>query len=203
MPNSHNEQRHPPYEDVTGILLAGGKSRRMGRDKARLEVGGEMLFARPLALLQRYFPKVLIAGDRPDLARPDVPAVADLYPGSALGGLYTGLVSAQTDWIFVAPCDMPFPDGRLVELLLSQRDGVDAVVPRTPMGYEPVFAVYHRNCLPCMAEMLRSGQHRIYDFYQRIAIRYLDWQQMPAGWERSLLNLNTPEQLRRLEEEAT
>jgi molybdopterin-guanine dinucleotide biosynthesis protein A len=202
MLNSHNEPPSPRYEDVTGILLAGGQSRRMGRDKALLVVDGEMLFLRSLALLQRYFPKVLIAGDRPDLARLNVPAIADLYPGSALGGLYTGLVSAQTDWIFVAPCDMPFPDGRLVELLLSQRQDVDAVVPRTPMGYEPVFAAYHRHCLPCMAEMLRSNQHRIYDFYQRIAIRYLDWQQMPADWQRSLLNLNTPEQLRLLEQEA-
>lgn len=201
MPNSHNEH-HAPYADVTGILLAGGKSRRMGQDKARLQLDGEMLFLRSLALLQRYFRKVLIAGDRPDLARADVPAIADIYPGSALGGLYTGLSSAQTEWIFVAPCDMPYPDGRLVEMLLSQRYGIDAVVPRTPNGYEPVFAVYHRNCLPCMEEMLRNNQHRIYDFYQRIAIRYLDWQQMPADWERSLLNLNTPEQLRMLGQEA-
>lgn len=183
------------HADVAGVLLAGGQSRRMGRDKARIEINGEMLFTRSLALLQRYFPKVLIAGDRPDLAPPGVPAIADIFPGSSLGGLYTGLNAAQTEWIFVVPCDMPYPDGRLVEMLLSQRAGVDAVVPRTPKGYEPVFAAYHRNCLPHMEGMLRNGQHRIYDFYHRIAIRYLDWQQMPQGWERALLNLNNPEQL--------
>ena len=96
---------------------------------------------------------------------------------------------------FVAPCDMPYPEGRLVELFLAQRHGVDAVEPRTANGYEPVFVVYHRNCLPQMDEMLRNNQHRIYDFYQRIAIRYLNRQQMPDGWERALLNLNNPEQL--------
>ena len=195
MQNSHIDEADVHYPDVTGILLAGGQSRRMGQDKARIEFDGKMLFTRSLALLQRYFPKVLIAGDRPDLAPPGIQVLADIYPGSALGGLYTGLHAAHTEWIFVAPCDMPYPDGRLVGLLLSQRHGVDAVVPRTPNGYEPVFAVYHRNCLPHMEEMLRNNQHRIYDFYQRIAIRYLDWQQMPDGWERALLNLNIPEQL--------
>ncbi|MHB8709330.1 MAG: molybdenum cofactor guanylyltransferase [Desulfuromonadales bacterium] len=167
----------------------------MGRDKACIVINGERLFTRSLALLQHYFPTVMIAGDRPDLAQPGIPAIIDIFPGSALGGLYTGLNAAQTEWIFVVPCDMPYPDGRLVELLLAQRQGADAVVPRTPKGYEPVFAAYHRNCLPHMEVMLRNSQHRIYDFYQRIGIRYLDWQQMPRGWERALLNLNSPEQL--------
>ena len=195
MQNPHIDKENPLYQDVTGILLAGGQSRRMGQDKALIELDGELLFTRSLALLQWYFPTVMIAGDRPDLAPPGIPAIADIFPGSALGGLYTGLSAAETEWVFVAPCDMPYPDGRLIELLLAQRHGVDAVVPRTPSGYEPVFAAYHNNCLPHMAEMLRNNQHRIYDFYQRTAIRYLDWFQMPEGWERALLNLNHPEQL--------
>lgn len=201
MHNSHNDKACPIYPDVTGVLLAGGQSRRMGRDKALIDLDGEKLFCRSLKLLQRYFPSVLIAGARPDLAQPGVEIVADTFPGSALGGLHTGLQKARTDWIFVAPCDLPFPDGRLVEMLLALRDGVDAVVPRTPKGYEPVFAAYHRNCLPHMEAMLSHNQHRIYDFYQRIAIRYLDWTRMPEGWEQALLNLNTPEQLAMIRKE--
>jgi molybdopterin-guanine dinucleotide biosynthesis protein A len=194
---SHNDF----IDDVTGVLLAGGKSRRMGYDKACIEVAGQPLIARPLDLLCRYFATVLISGDRPDLAQPDIPAIPDIYPGSALGGLYTGLQAADTDWIFVAPCDMPHPDSRILELLVKERNGFDAVVPRTPAGYEPVFALYHKNCLLPMEEMLQQGQYRIYDFYQRIKIYYLDSQQMPEGWERSLLNINTPEQLEQLQEE--
>jgi molybdopterin-guanine dinucleotide biosynthesis protein A len=188
-------------DDVTGVLLAGGKSRRMGFDKVGIEVGGQSLLARSLELLCRYFSTVLIAGDRPDLARPDIPAIPDIYPGSALGGLYTGLRSARTDWIFVAPCDMPYPDSRILELLLKHREGTDAVVPLTPEGYEPVFALYHKNCLPHMITMLQQNEYRIYDFYKRIRIYYLDWHQMPDGWERALLNINTPEQLEQLREE--
>ena len=196
---SHNEFKH----DTTGVLLAGGKSLRMGHDKARIEIGGRPLLSRSLDLLCHYFATVLIAGDRPDLARPNIPVIPDIYPGSALGGLYTGLRSAQTDWIFVAPCDMPYPDAKILELLLKHRNGADAVIPRTPKGYEPVFALYHKNCLPHMEEMLQQGQYRIYDFYQRIKVHYLDWSQMPTGWERSLLNINTPEQLEELQKEQT
>lgn len=188
-------------DDITGVLLAGGKSSRMGYDKACIEVAGQPLVAKSLDLLCRSFATVLISGDRPDLAQPDIPAIADIYPGSALGGIYTGLRAAKTDWIFVAPCDMPYPDSRILKLLVKQRRGFDAVVPRTPAGYEPVFALYHKSCMKHMKEMLQQGQYRIYDFYQRINIHYLDSQQMPEGWERSLLNVNTPEQLDELRKE--
>ncbi|MCK4509386.1 MAG: bifunctional molybdenum cofactor guanylyltransferase MobA/molybdopterin-guanine dinucleotide biosynthesis adaptor protein MobB [Desulfuromonadales bacterium] len=196
---SHNDFT----DNVTGILLAGGKSRRMGYDKAHIEIGGHRLLTRSLDLLCHYFATVLIAGDRQDLVRPNIPAIPDIYPGSALGGLYTGLQSAKTDWIFVAPCDMPYPDAKILELLLRHRNGADAVVPRTPAGYEPVFALYHKSCLPHMLTMLQQEQYRIYDFYQRIKVHYLDWQQMPDGWERSLLNINTPEQLKELQLEVS
>ena len=166
----------------------------MGHDKACIELEGEPLFTRALDLLRCYFETVIIAGDRPDLSCSGIVAIPDIYPGSALGGLYTGLRAASTDWIFVVPCDMPYPDSRILELLLKLHNGSDAVVPRTPGGYEPVFALYNKSCLSHMETMLRNNQFRIYDFYQRIKVHYLDW-------ERSLLNLNTPEQLDQLRRE--
>jgi len=193
----HNE-KHP---DLTGVILAGGQSRRMGQDKARMQISGRTLFEGALELLERVCATILIAGDRPDLARPGVPALPDIYPGSALGGLYTGLKAAATKWILVAPCDMPYPDLRIIERLLAFRTGYDAVVPRTPAGYEPVFALYHKNCLPPMESMLQQNQYRIYDFYQRITIRYVDPPELPEGWERSLINLNTPEEFARVQGE--
>jgi molybdopterin-guanine dinucleotide biosynthesis protein A len=98
---------------------------------------------------------------------------------------------------------MPYPDARIVSLLLNHRNGVDAVVPRTAEGYEPVFALYHKNCLRPMEQMLQQNQYRIYDFYQRIDIHYLDPPQLPDGWKHSLINLNTPDQLARIKEKKT
>ena len=201
MHNTHNGKGQPQCVDITVVQLAGGKSRRMGRDKAAIEVDGQSLDSRPLDLLRRHFARVLIAGDRPDLAPDNIPAIPDIYPGSALGGLYTGLRAATTDWIFVAPCDMPYPDARIVALLISQRNGFDAVVPRTPAGFEPVFALYHKRCLPHMQAMLEQGHYRIHDFYCGINAHFVDWRQLPEDWQRSLLNINTPDQLARLRED--
>lgn len=201
MQSSQNETENSRYNDVTGVLLAGGKSRRMGRDKARMELSGRPLFVNALKLLQGNFQTVIIAGNRPDLARPGIPAIPDIYPGSALGGLYTGLKAAKTEWIFVAPCDMPYPDQKILNHLLERRRGFDAVVPRTPSGYEPVFALYHKKCLPQMEAMLRRNQFRIYDFYQQINMRFLDPPDLPSGWQRALLNINTPKDLAWIKEE--
>lgn len=187
------------YPDVTGVILAGGRSKRMGQDKAQLLVSGQTLFTRMLELMQGLFSDVIIAGDRSDLSRPGVPSIPDIYPGSALGGIHTGLVTAKTDWVFIAPCDMPYPDQRVIESLLLHRDNHDAVVPQTPAGFEPVFALYHKNCLKQMESMLEQDQFRIYTFYQNIDIHFLTPEHMPEDWQRSLLNLNTPEDLAVLE----
>lgn len=197
MQNSHSAK----YWDISGVLLAGGKSRRMGQDKAFIELDGEPLYLKTLNLLRDFFSTIIIAGDRPDISVEDIPAIPDIFPGSALGGLYTGLEHIQTDWMFVAPCDMPYPNTEIAKLLISKRDGFDAVVPRTPGGYEPVFALYKKTCLPHMEAMLRNNEFRIYDFYQRIRVNYLDWLDLPSNWERSLMNVNTPEQLHQLEKE--
>ena len=162
---SHNDIG---YSDVTGVLLAGGKSTRMGYDKLSLEVSGQTVFSKSLDLLQQLFSRVIIAGNRPELALPGIPAIPDIYPGSALGGLYTGLKYAGTDWVFVTPCDMPYPDSHIVDLLFSMNEGADAVVPQTPDGYEPVFAFYHKRCLHVFEDALKRGRKSIFALYPQL-----------------------------------
>ena len=181
MQNTHNQQQIDTSE-VTGVILAGGRSTRMGQDKATLKIAGLTLFDRARGMLDSIFSRVLIAGDRPDLATARCPCFADIYPGSALGGIHAGLVAAQTPWIFVVPCDLAYPDADLVRYLLHQRNACEAVVPRTPGGFEPVFALYHKNCLAPMEELLHSGNYRIYDFYNQVRVRYVDAQQFPTDW---------------------
>lgn len=183
-------------DDLTGVVLAGGRSKRMGMDKATLRIQGETLFQRQLDAFREVFSRVLIAGDRPDLASPEVPCVPDLYPGSALGGLYTGLSAAGTPNIFAAPCDMPFPDTDMIRFIVSHRTSAyDAVVPRTSAGMEPLFAVYSRKCLPVMKSLLEEGNYRILDIYERVNVLFIEEGSLPPGWERALLNINTRENL--------
>src|SRR6266496_3487290 len=134
--------------DITGVILVGGKSRRMGRDKAFLEVSGKPLFERVLTVFRESFDRIVLVGDREDrFTGYGLPVVPDIYPGSALGGLYTGLHHATTEYVFVAPCDLIFPDGELLRYLCSLKDGYDAVVAAPGHGFEPLFALYAKSCL--------------------------------------------------------
>ena len=180
-------------DGITGVILAGGVSARMGVDKTLLTMGEKTFFEIICQFMQSLFTNVLIAGNRSDLAQ-DLPCYPDRYPGSALGGLYTGLLEAKTSMIFVASCDMPFPDREIVRRLLIYRSGYDAVVPKTPYGFEPLFALYSKNCLDHMKWMLENKQYRIYDFYPKVLAKYVGVDELPMNWRWALTNINTPKQ---------
>lgn len=188
---------------ITGIILVGGKSRRMGTDKAFLKIEGICLFERVLQVMKENFTSVLLIGNcKERYLGYHLPVIPDQYSGSSLGGLYTGLKFSSTDLVFVAPCDMPFPSSQLIRLICSVSDGFDIVVPRTRNGLEPLFAVYRKTCLGPMRQFLEKGNYRIYDFYSEVAVRYLEEEEM--SWimdeRRSFINLNTPQEVNTLKE---
>ena len=181
--------------DVTGVILVGGQSRRMGQDKAFMEVAGTPLFERVLAVFRGLFPQLLLVGDRPErFAAYGLPLAPDRFPGSALGGLYTGLLQATTPHIFVCACDVPYPSLALIRHLLALREGNDVVVPQGSAGLEPLFAVYGKGSLGPMERLLEEGNYRIYDCYGELKVRYVppaEVAHIPDA-QRSFLNLNTP-----------
>ncbi|RNC65250.1 MAG: bifunctional molybdenum cofactor guanylyltransferase MobA/molybdopterin-guanine dinucleotide biosynthesis adaptor protein MobB [Desulfuromonadales bacterium] len=182
--------------DVTGVILVGGRSRRMGRDKALLTLGGRSLVERLLDALRPLFTRIILVGDREERFRGlGLPVIPDIHPGSALGGLHTGLVQAGTPYVFVSACDVPWPDPRVMARLCSLREGYDVVVPRTDGGIDPLFAVYGTGCLPAMERMLREGNYRIYDFYPEVRTRYVDLAELAdlVTPGRTFVNVNTPE----------
>jgi molybdopterin-guanine dinucleotide biosynthesis protein B/molybdopterin-guanine dinucleotide biosynthesis protein len=190
MQNSHNETQR----DVTGVLLAGGASTRMGRDKANLVLDELPLYVRVQRALAAVCGKLLIAGDRPDLVSSACPVFADSFPGSSLGGLHTALKNADSDWVLVLPCDLPYPSPRLLHSLLAQRGpDIDAVVPRHPQGSEPLIACYRRTVLPIVEEQLMAGNLRLTALLDRLRVAWLEPDQLPPGWRRALRNLNTVE----------
>lgn len=189
-------------QDITGVILVGGKSRRMGKDKAFLEFSGKPLFERVLEIHRESFHRILLVGDRRErFAGYGLPVLEDLFPGSALGGLYTGLYHAQTEYIFTSPCDLPFPNKGVLDHICSLRKGFDAVVPTTHRGLEPLFALYATKCLEPMRMLLESGNYCIYDFYPQIRIRYVPSEELAHVDKEgtSFLNINTPEEFARLE----
>ena len=184
--------------DVTGILLAGGKSRRMGEDKRFLRVGDRSLFERSLGVLRSLFRGVLvvIAQDSPTLEA-EVPVIRDLVPNCGnLGGLYTGLRQASTEHVFVVACDMPFLNPEVVRYLAQFKDDADLVMVQRETGLEPMHALYGRRCLPVLEEMVRTRHLKIQEIVEHssLNVRLIKGTELsridPEG--RSFLNVNTP-----------
>lgn len=187
--------------DITGLILVGGKSRRMGKDKAFLLVDGKPLFERILELFRDNFARVMLVGNREErFASYGLPVVPDIYPGSSLGGLYTGLAQAETQYVFVSSCDMPFPNAEVLRYLCSLGEGYDAVVPSTQYGYEPLFALYSKSCLGPIKELLDRGEFCAYAYYPQIRVRFVPPEELaPFDRDRrAFLNVNTPEEFARI-----
>ena len=135
----------------------------MGVDKRFLLIGEQTLFERTLGVLQSIFQTVcvVIAPDSPPLEA-EVPVVRDLVAGcGSLGGLYTGLKQAHTEYVFVVACDMPFLNPTLVRYMVSLKDKADIVMVRLEQGLQPTHALYGRRCLPVIEGMLPVRQLKI------------------------------------------
>jgi molybdopterin-guanine dinucleotide biosynthesis protein A len=187
--------------DVTGVLLAGGKSRRMGQDKRLLSVGQATLYARSLSVLRGVFERVVvvIAQDSPLIASEE-PVLRDLIPEcGSLGGLYTGLKQAGTEWVFAVACDMPFLDPGTIRHFVDFKHEGDVVMARLRSGFQPMHALYHRNCLPIMEGLIQAKDfkiHRLAD-HPALRVRVVTPEELrPLDPQaRSFINVNTPDDL--------
>lgn len=180
---------------ITGIILAGGGSTRMKRDKAMLSWGSVTLLevvAREMARVCAE--RIIVSGER-EYRVEGCTCVPDSLPGMGpLGGIYTGLAHSGTDYNLVAACDIPYLRHELLELLVKHAPGYQVVVPLVKGYYEPLIAFYHKECLPVIANTLKEGQRKITAIYPHLRVKTID-----EGLTKGLMeekniffNLNTP-----------
>jgi molybdenum cofactor guanylyltransferase len=181
---------------ATGVVLAGGQSRRMGRDKALLEFGGQPLIEWVIRRLGRVCSEVLVvAGDVERYAGLGAPVVMDRFPGvGVLGGLHAGLDAASHELILAVGCDMPFLNPKLLRAFVDWAEGRDVAVLRRGEWVDPLHAAYRRTCLPAMEAAIRAGRRRVISFFPQVRVRYVTEAQVTAidPELRSLRNVNTP-----------
>ncbi|MBX5465650.1 MAG: molybdenum cofactor guanylyltransferase, partial [Clostridia bacterium] len=191
------------------ILLAGGASRRMGRDKALLPFGGEPLITRIARRLAPVAAEVVVVANRPEpylrLGFRVVPDPPGLEGEGPLAGLLAGMRAATRESCLLVACDMPFASPCLARLLLAPlQEGWEAALP-APGGREhPLFAAYRRALAPDVAAALAAGVRRPLDFLAGRRLRRLEEAEIAACGSPGLLlaNVNRPEEYRQALEEA-
>ena len=189
---------------LTAAVLAGGRSLRMGIDKALLAVDGEPLVVRVVGVVRTVCTHTFVITNRPETLTgvglpSDVVILADevAYQGP-LGGLATAMAAAEDEWVLAVAADMPHLEPAVIRALWDVREGVDMVLPVGEKGPEPLLALYRvEACLPAARAALATGRRRIVALSATLRVAELPLEALRAVDPdlRSLLNVNTPEDL--------
>jgi len=193
----------PPPSDVTGLVICGGASRRMGRDKALLEFGGKPMIAYAIEALRPVAQRVVIAtGTSPRYAFTGCESVLDSECDCGpLGGLLAGLEAARTEWVATLACDLPNADAGALRALLAEaaRNTLDVCMLELERGSQPLFAVYRARCAAAVRAALLRGERRMLSFHAGLAVGSLAASQLGDLGESVAVNVNTPDDLECLE----
>lgn len=180
---------------MTGIILAGGKNSRMGAKKSLLNINGTTIIENIIEVYRRIFKEIIIVTNTPeDYSYPGIKLFKDIILNKGpMGGLYTGLLRSSYRHCFVAACDMPFIDEKLIRYMANIKD-YDAVIPVVDGRYEPLFALYSKSCLDILKKQLDDEKLKIIDFFSKIKLREIHASELCQYDSKlfSFINVNTP-----------
>jgi molybdopterin-guanine dinucleotide biosynthesis protein A len=188
--------------DIDGAILVGGRSSRMGRDKATLLLAGKTMLERVGDAMAPRVERIRVFGG-PSLTSPGFPVVPDLRPNlGPLSGIHTALATANAPAVVVVACDLPFVTTQLLSGLIEMLSGeIEAVVPRVAGRAVPVCAIYRTSCLPALEARLERGALAAHRFVDGLETRFVENEDLarldPHGL--GLRNINTPDELREAE----
>jgi molybdopterin-guanine dinucleotide biosynthesis protein A len=195
---------------MTSIILAGGKSSRLGRSKALQAIGGKSLIQWVIDHLAILSTEIIIAtahGETiPCSSAVRIKTVADIYPGKGpLVGIYSGLIASSSSRAIVASCDTPFLSAGLLEYMTQICSTFDVVVPRIKNKLEPLCAVYSKNCLGSIQGLLEQDELRIRKLFSMVKVKYVEEDEINRfdPEHLSFFNINNQDDLDRARKLAT
>ena len=176
---------------MTGAILAGGKSSRFGENKALYPIKGRFMIEWISDTIKKFTEELfIVANDTSKYSFLDVPVHEDRFPGCGpLAGLHTALIHTNSDQVLILACDMPFLNPALIKIIINAAGSHDVVVPYTARGPEPLHAIYHKNLLRIVEQLLMEGRHSMKDLLSSAPHQKLYF----PGHE--FINLNTKKEL--------
>jgi len=199
--DSNPTHLHPALEKITGVILAGGESRRYGRNKALVEIDRVPLIERVIRVMESIFQDLILITNTPEAySYLELPMHKDLIKGlGPLGGIYTALKSISTEAGFFVACDMPSLNRELIRHMVESRANFDAVVPRIGGNVEALHAIYTTRCLPAIERLIDSRQYQVMHFFPDVSVRYVQEREIRRFDPelKSFFNINKPHELGR------
>jgi molybdopterin-guanine dinucleotide biosynthesis protein A len=181
---------------ITGIILSGGQSIRMGTDKALIQINGKTLLENVIEVCKPFCSKILISSNHIEHKNFGFKIIPDEIKNCGpLGGIYSCLKQSETDWIFVTSVDTAYVKSEFVSFIISEIGDFDAVVPFHNSGKEPLIAMYHKNALEEMKKMLDFGNFKMHNLLTSINTKYVNSQFWVERFPKLFRNLNRPDDL--------
>ena len=180
---------------MNAVILVGGKSSRMGTNKAFLELRGKTFIELQIELLREMFDEIFIsANTSSEYEYLNLPIFKDVYPGKGpLGGIYTSLINSSSLHTFMLACDMPFVEPELIKHLKDLTKEYDVVIPKSEKGLEPLHAFYSKKCIDQIKKSLDENNLRIISFFPHVNVKVVELGSLAssARFKDSIKNLNT------------
>ena len=179
---------------ISGFVIAGGNSRRMGTNKALLLFEGKPLLQHIINTIEPFCDKVFISGQKADYTRLGIKMVPDLYSDCGpIAGIFSALNYSVSDWNLLVSVDVPFVNDELFLFLISNIGGYDCIIPTNSSGFEPLIGLYNRRTLPVIEEMIKSRDYRLTNLLSKINTRYVDCSHLIKKYPRLFMNINRME----------
>lgn len=190
------------FDDISGVILAGGKSSRYGKNKALEKIDGVPLIERVVSVMGSVFEHLIVITNTPDdYGYLNLPMYGDLVRAlGPIGGIYTGLSVIPNNSGFFVACDMPLLNQGLIRHMAENRAEFDVVVPRIKGMMETLHAIYGKGCVPAIKSLIASGEYQTVRIFKDLSVRYIDEDEIRIidPGLRSFININRPQELRRL-----
>lgn len=179
---------------ITGIILAGGQSTRMGKDKALLQINDKTLLENAIEICRPVCSEILISSNNPEHQNFGYQIIPDEIKNCGpIGGIYSCLKKSETNWNFFCSVDSPFVTSAFIQFLTNQTENYDVVVPFHFQGKEPLIALYNKNCLSVIEKQIELHQFKIHLLLKLLNTKYFDAREWVAIKPLIFKNLNRPE----------
>jgi len=179
---------------LAGLIIAGGKSRRMGRDKAQIIFDNQSFLDNVISLVENFTSDIVISSNQNPVT--NYPVIVDIYKNiGPIGGLYAGLQAVRNDYVLVLPVDMPLLNKNVLKYLFEHINP-DKKINVFHLNNRPqmLTGIYHKDVLPVIKEQITQKDYKLQHLLQKVSFNLID----ASAFENDFVNVNSPDELNRL-----